>query len=362
MSDDEAVSDEIETDDASATPDVEAGSEGEKSAPNGADDAGEAEADATIDEGDFVRLDYTVRTTDGRVIDTTDPEIAEEEGLDEEGREFGPRTVAIGAGHLFDRVESAITEGGVGASGTVTVPAAEAFGEYDEEQVRTISADRIDEENRRPGGQVQVDGEQGIVETVIGGRARVDFNHPLAGDDVEYEYTVLDRVDDRIERAQGLLDATIGMDLDCSIETDEVEEETVVGPDDSEDESEGAESEVVEPETEPEIVERETLYIESTPQLSMNQQWLFQKQQIAQELIDRLDLDRVVIRETIDGGGMPGMMGMGGPGGAPGGGLDDLDADTEEVLEELEADDADIEDVLDDLEADEDPDAETAEE
>jgi FKBP-type peptidyl-prolyl cis-trans isomerase SlyD len=121
-------------------------------------------------------------------------------------------------------------------------------------------------------------------------------------------------------------------------------------------------SEVVEPETETEIVERETLYIESTPQLSMNQQWLFQKRQIAQELIDRLDLDRVVIRETIDGGGMPGMMGMGGPGGAPGGGLDDLDADTEEVLEELEADDADVEDVLDDLDADEDPDAETAEE
>ena len=118
------------------------------------------------------------------------------------------------------------------------------------------------------------------------------------------------------------------------VETDEVEEETVV---ESEDEDEDAE-----PETETETVEKETLYIEATPQLTMNQQWMFQKQQIAQDLMDRLDLDRVIIQETIDGGGMMGGLGgmMGGMGGMGGGDVEealaDADVDADEIVEELE--------------------------
>jgi FKBP-type peptidyl-prolyl cis-trans isomerase SlyD len=84
----------------------------------------------------------------------------------------------------------------------------------------------------------------------------------------------------------------------------------------------------------------------------MNQQWMFQKQQIAQDLMDKLDLDRVIVQETIDGmggmmGGMGGMMGgMGGGGGAPADveeALDDVDVDADEIVEELEEGDLDEE-------------------
>jgi len=75
----------------------------------------------------------------------------------------------------------------------------------------------------------------------------------------------------------------------------------------------------------------------------MNQQWMFQKQQIAQNVIDRLGLDRVIVQETIDGGGMGPMGGMmGGMGGGMGDAdleeaLEDADVDAEEIVEELEA-------------------------
>ncbi|WP_327052764.1 FKBP-type peptidyl-prolyl cis-trans isomerase [Halomicrococcus gelatinilyticus] len=280
-----------------------------------------------LQEGDFVRLAYTARTVESDdLVDTTDAEVAEEEGIEDEGRDFEPRTIVLGAGHIFESVEEGIYGEEVGTEGTVVVPAEEAFGEYDPEEVRTVSADKIDEDDRYPGASVQVDGQQGYVETIIGGRARVDFNHPLAGDDIEYDYEVVEEVDDRTEKAEGLLGMYIDADLDMWIETDE-EEEEVEGEDG---------------ETETETVEKETLYIESTPQLSMNQQWMFQKQQIAQDIIDRLDLDRVIVQETIDGG-MGGM--MGGMGGMMGGAgeadleeaLEDADVDEEELVEELEA-------------------------
>ena len=74
----------------------------------------------------------------------------------------------------------------------------------------------------------------------------------------------------------------------------------------------------------------------------MNQQWMMQKQQIGQQLIDLLGIDRIVVQETIDGSGMgmPGMMGgMGGMGG--GGGdieeaLEEADIDADDLAEELE--------------------------
>jgi len=310
------------------------------------DAADEEQAEATdgLQQGEFIRLDYTARTVeDGDIVDTTDPEVAEEEGLDEEEREFEPRTIVLGEGHIFESVEDAVIGEEVGHSGTTTIPSEEAFGEYDPDQVKTVSADKIPEDERYPGAHVNVDGEHGHVETIIGGRARVDFNHPLAGEDVEYDYEVVGEVEDRVEQAKGLISMYIDADLDMWIETDEVEEETVVEPDEDgetpEESQEDGEAVDAEPETETETVEKETLYIESTPQLAMNQQWMFQKQQIAQNVIDQLGLDRVIVQETIDGGGMGPMGGMmgGGMGGADlEEALEDADVDEDEIVEELE--------------------------
>ncbi|MFC6942316.1 peptidylprolyl isomerase [Salinirubellus sp. GCM10025818] len=297
------------------------------------------EPESGLQDGDFVRLDYTARTVEGdQLVDTTDPEVAEEEGVEDQGT-FEPRVIVLGSGHLFDAVEDDIVGKEAGDSGSVTVSAGEAFGEYDESQVETVSASKIDEDDRYPGARIQIDGRQGVLETIIGGRARVDFNHPLAGEDVEYEYEIVGVVDDQLERAEGLLNMFLDMDLEMRIEDEEVEETRVEEPD--------PDDEDAEPETVTETVEKKTLYVEATPQLSMNQQWLFQKQQIAQEVIDKTGIDRMIVEEVLDGtggmmGGMGGMMGgMGG--GAPGGG----DVDMEEALEEA---DIDPEEIVDDIE------------
>jgi FKBP-type peptidyl-prolyl cis-trans isomerase SlyD len=320
------MSDEAEADEAEQADDVADSEETTESEQSG------------LQAGDFVELDYTARTVEeDMIVDTTYPEVAEEEGLDEEDREFEPRTLVLGEGFLFEAVEDDIIGGDVGQSDTVEIPAAEAFGEFDEDDVRTVSVNKIPEDDQYPGAQVQIDGEQGRVETLVGGRARVDFNHPLAGEDIEYDYEVVGQVEDQLEQAQSLFDMYLGMDLEMWIQTDEVEEEELVQPDE-----EGDEDEEPEPETEVVEVEKETLYIEANPQLSMNQQWMMQKQQICQQVTDLLGLDRVIIQEIIDGSGMGMGMGgmMGGMGGAGGEdieeALEDADVDADEIMEEIE--------------------------
>ena len=287
-----------------------------------------------LEDGDFVRIDYTARTVEGgQLVDTTDPEVAEEEDVADQGT-FEPRVVVLGAGHLFESVEDAIIGHEPGESGSVTIPPEEAFGEYEEERVRTVSADKIDEDDRYPGARVQIDGEQGVLETIVGGRARVDFNHPLAGEEIEYEFEVLEEVTDSLEKAQGLLGMFLDMELEMDLETDEVEETRVEEPDEDGDED-------AEPETITETVEKRTLYVESNPQLSMNQQWMMQKTQIAQEIIEKTDIDRLIVQDILDGsGGMMGGMGgmMGGMGGGAPGGEDVDEADIEAALEEADID------------------------
>jgi len=305
-----------------------------------ADESADAESETEQDgfhRGDFVEIDYTLRTTDDDdVVDTTILEVAEEAGIDTDEHEFSPRTIIIGEGHVFESVDDALVGSEVGDEGAVIISPEEAFGEYDPDQVRTVSADKIDEDDRYPGANVQIGNEQGHIETIIGGRARVNFNHPLAGEELEYEYEVLDEVEDAEGKAEGLLGMYLQHSPPVWIETDEVEEQVPVDSDDED----------AEPEFETEIVEKETLYIESTPQLTMNQQWMMSKGQIAQEVIAKVGVDRLVVQEILDGsgGGMfGGMGGMGGLGGAEDVedalddvDLDDVDLDADELAEEIE--------------------------
>ncbi|MDY6764828.1 MAG: peptidylprolyl isomerase [Halobacteria archaeon] len=300
------------------------------------EEAEEEEEGEGLQEGDFVRLHYTATTGDGTVIDTTHKEIAEEEDLDTE-REFGPRILILGEGHIFEEVENDLIGKQAGYKGEVQIPAEDAFGEHDPDNVETVSAKRIPEDDRYPGAQVEIDGDQGYVETIIGGRARIDFNHPLAGEDITYEFEVVDVVEDKIEKAQGMIDLYAGVKPDISFGT-ETRVETRVEEDD-----EGEEEEVEEE------VEIDVMYIEASPELTFSQNWLFSKSQIAHDLMHRFDVDRVVVRETFDEEGFHGGPGMGM------GGMDVEDLEemgVEEAIEGVE-DVEDIED-LEELEVEED--------
>jgi len=302
-----------------------------------ATDADDADAEG-LQDGDFVELDYTLRTTDDdEVIDTTHESVAEEAGIaDEENRDFTPRTIIIGDGHVFESVDESLRGSEVGDGDSVIITPEEGFGEYDPEEVRTVSADKIPEDDRYPGATVQIDRQQGHIETIIGGRARVNFNHPLAGEELEYDYEIAAVVDDREQQAEGILGMQLQEVPDLWIATDSVDEEVTVEPDNDDEDAE--------PTTETQTVEKETLYIEATQQLTMNQQWMMGKTQIAQELTDKLGLDRVIVQEILDGGGMMG--GMGGMMGGMGGGdvedalddvdLDDVDLDADELAESLD--------------------------
>jgi len=115
---------------------------------------------ATVKKGDKVLINYTGKLEDGSIFDTTIKETGcgcdddsstssdcgcGDEGCDDDGCgcETGLMEVTIGAEDFFPQVEESLIGMAPGEKKTVTIPAADAFGEYDEEEVFSISREQL---------------------------------------------------------------------------------------------------------------------------------------------------------------------------------------------------------------------------
>jgi len=174
----------------------------------------------TVKKGDFVRLDYT-ESVDGKVIATTDKDVATANGIFEEGAQYGPHLVIIGAGQVVPGLDDELVGKEVGATGKIEVSPEKAFGEHDPKKVETVPATRFKTEQKPvPGMRVSAEGKTGVVTRIIGRKVVVDFNHPLAGRTIIYEYKVVDEVQDRLEKLKAMIKTFARADLEAKLEDD----------------------------------------------------------------------------------------------------------------------------------------------
>lgn len=146
-----------------------------------------------------VEFEYVGRLADGTVFDTSDASVAASVGLPEEGaeREYEPLAIELGQGRLIEGLEEGLLGLEEGEETTITVPPAKGYGERQEERIATIEREEFDAllEDREPAEGLHVrtqGGETGVVIGLDADEVRVDFNHPLAGETLEFEVEILD--------------------------------------------------------------------------------------------------------------------------------------------------------------------------
>ena len=174
----------------------------------------------TVKNGDFIRIDYT-EFVDGQAIATTVKDLAEEKGIFSEEIQYGPHLVVVGAGQLVKGFESDLVGKEIGYSGRVEMDPENAFGLHDPKNIELVPLNRFKEERQVPGMRVGMDSRTGTVTRVIGRKVSIDFNHPLAGKTVVYEYTIRETVEDQTERLKALIKTFGRVDLEAEIK-DEV--------------------------------------------------------------------------------------------------------------------------------------------
>ena len=144
-----------------------------------------------MNEGDFVELDFTGKS-EGKIFDTTSADEAKKAGIFDEKNAYKPVLVVAGKGMLVPGLDEAVLKAQAGAAQSISLTADKAFGERKGDFVRLVSASKFKDQGVDPavGMPLEVDGMPARVVGVDGGRVRLDFNHPLAGQSVDYSFKI----------------------------------------------------------------------------------------------------------------------------------------------------------------------------
>ncbi|MDK1387954.1 peptidylprolyl isomerase [Sinorhizobium sp. 8-89] len=135
-----------------------------------------------VKNGDVVRIHYTAKLTDGTAIESS------------QGRE--PLEVLVGAGQIIPGLDREISGMAVGEMNTVAIPAEDAYGPHDDTQVQMVPRSAVPE-GVEIGTRLQATGPDGrqmalTVTRVDDEQVTVDANHPLAGQDLVFDVTVVE--------------------------------------------------------------------------------------------------------------------------------------------------------------------------
>lgn len=171
----------------------------------------------TIQEGDIVRLNYTGRV-EGEIFDTTVAADAEEAGIKSE-KNYAPIVVRVGSNHVIPGLDEALVGKEIGQQYEVEVPAEKGFGPHDMKLVESVNTNQF-REKPKFGMRIQSGDREGVVINVVGKRAVVDFNHPLAGKELSYTFTIEGMVETVEEKAKGFIKLFSGRDMDLTFADD----------------------------------------------------------------------------------------------------------------------------------------------
>lgn len=162
-----------------------------------------------VKKGDFIRLDYTGKIQEtGDVFDTTDKDVAKEAGILVENKSYGPIPVVVGGSHVLKGLDEALIGMKEGDEKTVEIAPEEGFGLRDPKLLQLIPMSEFRKQGMKPevGMAISSDGVTGIIRSVSGGRVRVDFNHELAGKNLQYNIKVIKIIEEDIDKVKSMIE------------------------------------------------------------------------------------------------------------------------------------------------------------
>jgi FKBP-type peptidyl-prolyl cis-trans isomerase SlyD len=134
-----------------------------------------------ISNNQVVSMEYEVKV-EGNVVDSN---------VNKEPLEF-----TFGTGQIIPGLESRIADMSEGEEASIVVPANEAYGEYNEEAIQKLPKEQFEGIELSAGLQLQGQGPDGnpiqvVVKEILDNEVVIDFNHPLAGKELNFNINIL---------------------------------------------------------------------------------------------------------------------------------------------------------------------------
>lgn len=161
-----------------------------------------------MQKGDFIRIDYVARLESGEVFDLTLEDIARKENIHNPKMPYRPVPVIVGAGFVIPGLDKELLSLGVGEKKRVEIQPEEGFGKRDPNLIRVVPKNVFRDNRLEPqqGMVVDFSGMKGRVQSVAGGRVRVDFNNPLAGKKLVYEVEIKEHITEPSQQVKAIFE------------------------------------------------------------------------------------------------------------------------------------------------------------
>ncbi len=167
----------------------------------------------SIEQGDFILVKITGKTQKGTVFQVSSEEDAKKAGIYDEQKAkqgyFTPEFVIAGKpGFLNEGLTEIIETMKFFEKKSVRIPPTKAFGKRDPQKIERIGIAKFRKLNEGKNPEIGQEfikkgtGQRGVVSNVVQGRVIVDYNHPLAGQSVDYNLEVVDKIEQFNEKIE----------------------------------------------------------------------------------------------------------------------------------------------------------------
>lgn len=160
----------------------------------------------TVKKNDFIAFRFS-GFSQGAVFDSNQEEDLKKLNPQAKAKES---VVVVGKGMVVPGLDSAFEGKEIGKSYEVTISPEQGFGERRRDLVKTIPLKVFTEKkiSPYPGLVLALDDMVAKIITISGARVVTDFNSPLAGKEVKYNFTITRKVEDEREKAQALFEVS----------------------------------------------------------------------------------------------------------------------------------------------------------
>lgn len=168
-----------------------------------------------IKANDFVEIEFDGKA-DGNLFDTTDKEKAKQIGVD---AEIKPAIISVGNEMLLKGFDESLEGKEIGKKYSIKLPPEKAFGKRESSLIKIIPLKVFTEKKINPEKAMvfQMDNHLVRILSVSGGRVTGDFNNPLAGKEIEYEFIIKRKIIDLNEKIDALQDFFFKQKFDFEI-------------------------------------------------------------------------------------------------------------------------------------------------
>ncbi|MFX1393982.1 MAG: helix-hairpin-helix domain-containing protein [Promethearchaeota archaeon] len=160
--------------------------------------------------GDFILVKITGKTQKGRIFQVSSVDDAKKAGIYDEKKEhlYTPEFAIVGKkGFLNEGLTETIEKMNYFEKKSIRIPPIKAFGKRDPAKIERIGIAKFKKMNEGKNPEigkdfVKKDGNRGTITNILQGRVIIDYNHPLAGQTLDYNLEIIDKIEEFNEKIE----------------------------------------------------------------------------------------------------------------------------------------------------------------